>query len=125
MNRCDYAWAAGLFDGEGCVTTLWPSRKQARMEINMCHKPTLERFAKIIGCGKVTKSYEKRKAHRTQWRWRVCDNQSVSAAKKLEPYSSEKRQQLKALIRFRELDCDMHKEYYADLIKTQKRINYD
>ena len=44
----EIAWAAGLFDGEGCVTTLWPKRFQARLEINMVHKPTLNHFAFII-----------------------------------------------------------------------------
>lgn len=86
-------WAAGLFDGEGCVTTLYPKRAQVRLEINMVHKPTLELFAKIVG-GKVTCSYSKSTLlikRKKQWRWRVCDKEAVRVASILFPLCSEKK----------------------------------
>lgn len=90
INITEIAWATGLFDGEGCVTTLYPKRSQVRLEIQMVHKPTLERFARAVG-GNVHKSYEHRRKNRIQWRWRVCDNDALSIARKLLPYSCEKK----------------------------------
>jgi len=118
----DLGWAAGLFDGEGCVTTLWPKRTQVRLEINMVHRPTLERFSSIVG-GVVRQSYSKSTKQikrKTQWRWRVCDNEAVNIAMVLQHYCTEKRQQLSDLINFKEAGDDIDRETFNDAIKAEK-----
>lgn len=117
-------WAAGLFDGEGCVTTLFPKRKQVRLEINMVHKPTLELFSKIVG-GKVVRSYSKSThsiKRKTQWRWRVVDTEAVRVAKLLAPICSEKARQLNYLILFKESPKEMAN--FNKLIKEEKTIEF-
>lgn len=57
----DIAWAAGLFEGEGCFTIQRSPRKRANGEsvvykqpvarLHMTDKDVVERFAKIVGVG--------------------------------------------------------------------------
>jgi hypothetical protein len=54
----DWAWAAGLFEGEGaivfCAYTDGTNRWHRDLRISMCDEDVLQRFAAIVGVGKVT-----------------------------------------------------------------------
>lgn len=57
---CDIAWAAGFFDGEGCIrNTHWTNkvnrntRYGLQITITQKHREPLDRFQRIFGCGKV------------------------------------------------------------------------
>ena len=75
----DFAYLAGLLDGEGCVTykKYWDRKRKDRprkyfcwriqMEIVMTHKPTIQWCADTFG-GKVY--LKPRKTHKMQYRWR-------------------------------------------------------
>ena len=53
-SREDIIWAAGLFEGEGCITT---SRKSPTLQLQMTDKDVVAKFKKIINCGsKIYKS---------------------------------------------------------------------
>lgn len=53
-NPLDVAWAAGLFEGEGCWN-VYTRGTRARMQIRlgMADRDVVERFAAIMGCGTV------------------------------------------------------------------------
>lgn len=72
MTEADYAWAAGLFEGEGCLT--WLKRpgqyNYPTTTLSMTDEDVVRRFAAIIGIGKVT--MRKLKPNRKQeWQWRA------------------------------------------------------
>jgi hypothetical protein len=54
-NEIDVAWAAGLFEGEGCFHA-YPRGKRgsgAQLRLGMTDRDVVERFAAIMGCGNI------------------------------------------------------------------------
>ncbi|HZO69391.1 MAG TPA: LAGLIDADG family homing endonuclease [Kribbellaceae bacterium] len=56
MKATEIAWAAGLFEGEGCITIF--EQKQnvlplIRLSVQMTDRDVLERFCRIVECGRV------------------------------------------------------------------------
>lgn len=50
----DIAWAAGLFEGEGCITTTTcHGRTTPRLLLNMTDEDTVRRFQEIVATGKI------------------------------------------------------------------------
>ena len=47
--RSSIQWAAGLFDGEGCVDVDAPRRWTLRVTLGMTHFPTVRRFRALFG----------------------------------------------------------------------------
>lgn len=123
MNDILIAYAAGLFDGEGCVTVKWPRHIQAVLEIQMVHLPTLQKFASIVG-GQVRKSYEHRRGRRTQWRWRVHDFEAIRVARLLLPHSVEKKTQLEDMLAFRDATQTTDRQEFADAISAAKKYEF-
>lgn len=64
-KREDLAWAAGFFEGEGCVRaaqdkqnkSLWEGRTY--FDVSQSDREMLDRFQRIFGCGKVYGPYSK------------------------------------------------------------------
>ena len=58
-TREDLAWAAGFFDGEGCVTfNRSRGRNSIVVSIRQHHPEVLEKFARVVGVGKVSGPYK-------------------------------------------------------------------
>ena len=56
-EQTDWAWLAGIIDGEGCITITgaqrgWGWQDILYLGIGMTHKPTIDRIVEIIGAGK-------------------------------------------------------------------------
>lgn len=49
MDQRKIAWAAGLFDGEGCVDLDVPRRWNLRLTLGMCHRPSVLKFCAVFG----------------------------------------------------------------------------
>ena len=47
------AWAAGLFEGEGCIEISGRQAQNVRLRVNMTDRDVIEKFAEIAGCGTV------------------------------------------------------------------------
>ncbi len=88
INKVNFAWAAGLFDGEGCTTISNRTRKNKikvntsgtiRLIIGMTEIEPLERFKNIFKLGRIrinNKATEKRKLC---YRFEVCKFEDVQA----------------------------------------------
>jgi len=80
-TQVEIAWAAGLFEGEGCI--YWqpkPSgRGQPSLQMRMTDEDVLLKFCKIVGRGKVeTKPYfQDVRSTKTVWVWHVRDVEGV------------------------------------------------
>ena len=56
-NSIDNSWAAGFFDGEGCVNRTCSSKKCIALRIGQSHLSVLRRFKKIFRVGKIYGPY--------------------------------------------------------------------
>ncbi len=95
-SATDIAWAAGLFEGEGCfharrTTAGW--RTHLEMTVAMTDRDVLERLRTVVGVGTVTvRTPRPLKAHwKTQYIWRISGKKALEVAEALEPYLGERR----------------------------------
>jgi hypothetical protein len=78
-TKSELIWAAGLIDGEGCIslTCRLPQRHNRAVSPNyrmilkvaMCHKATVRRLHKIFACGTVQPQRVQRPYFSTPWIW--------------------------------------------------------
>jgi hypothetical protein len=78
MQAMNVAWAAGLFEGEGC----WGLRKDGRnpyAALKMADRDVVERFASIVGFGSmsITERRSKNPKHSDMWCWQVFNAPQV------------------------------------------------
>ena len=109
-RQFDYAYVAGLFDGEGSVYFKKTTQKKyqrrgqpvhnvtvIRMEIAMTDKNTLEWCYHLFKRG----SFGERKVkngYKRQWRWRTAHRDALRVAKMIYPYSKTKSPHLLKII---------------------------
>lgn len=72
----DLAWAAGLFEGEGCVTK--NGRKNLSLQINMTDEDVLRKFHSVVSVGWISGPHARGK-HKPAWCWKVTSFQNVQA----------------------------------------------
>lgn len=83
------AWAAGLFEGEGCIG----HRKDGGTELSveMTDEDVVRRFAEIVGVGNVSARAE-RNGWQATCRWSSSDRWDVSTVlRALRPFMGERR----------------------------------
>ncbi len=102
MRNSDAAWAAGFFDGEGCISwqKSWKSPSPI-LQLTQTDRRPLERFIQSVGCGKL---YGPRKGHRDDCKKRfdiqISKNKDVGRAiTVMWPYMSPpKREQFNRVV---------------------------
>lgn len=67
----DVAWAAGLFEGEGCFYSIREVYPVA--QLNMTDEETVNKFQSVIGLGSVNIMTPPKVTHKVQYRWTVCN----------------------------------------------------
>lgn len=76
QNR-EWAWAAGLYEGEGTVTKS-KNGTTYTISMGMTDEDVVRRFHQVIGCGKVYGPYQpKRQGSKPFWRWSVSDKKGT------------------------------------------------
>lgn len=68
------AWAAGLFEGEGCWGTRMGSRRRywyPYSVLKMTDQDVVERFKKIVGVGSIYALGIPKGGKKPQWKWRI------------------------------------------------------
>ena len=104
FRKEDVAWAAGLFEGEGCVNiarNYWTRKgekrsrptPQCKLVVSMTDREPVEKFAAIFG-GRVNGPYQYGKKHyKPFWSAQIDSPPAVkSAAQAMYPYLSPRRQ---------------------------------
>lgn len=83
-TACDVAWAAGLFEGEGCVFAK-PDKGRLRIvaSLDSCDFDVLDRFAEVIGVGRVYGPYEHAKGTKPYWKWKTTGPGNVEHVRDL------------------------------------------
>jgi len=106
MRKTDLAWAAGFFDGEGCVhlkrdyngkqkqLKLIPTYS-LRLMITNTHLASLERVREILNIGSLRPlaHYGEGPEGKQRWEWRAASKQAESVLRLLMPYLTTKREQ--------------------------------
>lgn len=105
MNSVDLAWAAGLIDGEGCITVakqcerrdVGKYRYKAKIIVAMSHKETILRLQHLFGgCVSQRKTKEGRKRIDV---WEVSCNSAFRTLEKIAPFLFTKKEEAAVLLR--------------------------
>jgi hypothetical protein len=83
-------WAAGLFEGEGT----WIVRRTGYVQagLHMTDEDVVEKFAAIVGCGRVGPKRVNEGTHKDSWLWQVGSRREVRRlAQAFLPYLGERR----------------------------------
>jgi len=92
-TRTDLAWAAGLFEGEGCFSTVKNTRANTA-SLTSTDKDVVERFQRIVGFGSAHEKPPEKVHHKTQWVWKVASFEYFQATVALFwPWLCERRRQ--------------------------------
>lgn len=102
MKKTDIAWAAGMFDGEGCVRIRRQLNSDLRnphhslvVDMTNTHRETVERFTSIMGVGTI---YEYKK--KGSYSYRATSQKALKVLTLLLPYLVTKREQAEVAIKF-------------------------
>src|ERR1700690_4347536 len=97
----EFAWAAGLFEGEGCISFKPKSPTRASMlrraAIGMTDLDVIERFHEVVGVGTINGPYVPRskvtgKQTKPVWHWRCAKWSDLEPLLvRLEPFMGERR----------------------------------
>lgn len=96
----DIAWAAGLFEGEGCVTLHKSSRigKHGQeyfypwLAMKMTDEDVIRRFAAVLGGSVTGPCKQKNPNHKPYWNWKLTKIEEVQATlRSLWPYLGGRR----------------------------------
>ena len=98
------AWAAGLIDGEGCISIYrcpeGPGYKLS-VRVGMTHEPTVRRLLEVFG-GSVYSYQPKGNRHRA-FMWNCCGHLAQSVLWELKPYFVTKARQCELALEFIQL----------------------
>jgi hypothetical protein len=101
ISISDICWAAGIVDGEGCITihkrnpqaekraTRSPSYR-LDIRVQMVHKPAIERLQKIFGAGAIYRQSPTKNSKRVSWKWAVYGKECGRILVHIRPYLTVK-----------------------------------
>ena len=128
INNTDIAWAAGFFDGEGCVQAYWqkhPRREAKFLSTSLVAHNTdlrpIKRLQELFG-GSVTSENGR------IWKWKIGGEEAEDAARKMLFHTSAKFEQLELFIQLRETfdgtrEHVEKRELLVSEIKAQKKVH--
>lgn len=119
VQPTDLAWAAGFFDGEGCVTIVRqryrdPTRQptyRLKIYVSQTNKRSLEEFEWIVGLrGRIVEQKANRKSRRSCYHLIYESLASAVVLRRLQPYLRRKREQCEIALDF-QMQCDIHTHF--------------
>lgn len=84
MNRdIETAWAAGFFEGEGCIVAHQQSRgngewRVVQLQVVTTDLDVLERFQAWAGAGNIISEKRREPTHKDRWRWNLGRKDEVA-----------------------------------------------
>ena len=91
----EWAWVAGLLEGEGyfnireqSIGGFWVAEIRCRM----CDRDVIEKLHRTVGVGNLNGPYERGENHQDQWEWRCSRREHVrTVLAKCEPWFGSRR----------------------------------
>lgn len=97
FNREDILWAAGLFEGEGCIDhhKIISGRIYPRIKLKMCDKDIVERFGKIfdLKVREVTKDKSWKDHYKDAWYVLATGSKAIAIIYMLYSFLGTRRKQ--------------------------------
>lgn len=97
-EREEYAWVAGLIDGEGCIDarSVWNKRTgvrnyDLRVRVEMTHKATIEAIKSITKVGALWPRSDKRPHRRPIYQWACWDKEAAWVLRRCLPFLVTKK----------------------------------
>lgn len=85
-------WAAGLFEGEGCIVSNRPNKRRYELRLRMSDKDVVSQFAEVVGFGTISFEPSNNSNHKDLWCWCLTGKLKVrSLLIKLLPYLGMRR----------------------------------
>lgn len=105
MKEIDLSWAAGFFDGEGCVLISKEKLKNVdyykiRTYVVNTNEESIKKFMSIVGCGTLTS--RKRDGCKKLFIHTAFCNDAIKVINQLLPYSIIKKEQFELGLKFDE-----------------------
>ena len=106
-QQVNLAYAAGLFDGEGCVNYKKYKEKKRNgtyncwrisLEMAMTDEATVRIFHEIVEVGTVNEKPRDKTGHKMQWRWRCTFRDAYKVAISFFPFAHTKAHKLHQVI---------------------------
>lgn len=120
-NKEDLAWAAGLFEGEGCFTVRTTGRPSPAAQVCSTDKDVVKRFKRIMGFGSIHPYIKNGGKNKTVWVWSASRFETFQATIALfwKRLSKRRKARAKEILKFM-------KEYHAagklrGILKSDKR----
>jgi hypothetical protein len=148
MSETEYAWVAGIIDGEGCIIIkkTKPSLNvinksichSVQVRVHMTHKPTLDKIEEIFPRKRkyVYKCKYKQNRHRQSWSLVYSGKDAYELLDKISPYIVTKAEEVKLALKFRDIGCYKNKggipneviiqreEIYVEM-RNAKKVEFD
>jgi len=91
MTQQEIAWAAGVFEGEGCIYILKCRPHCANLQVSMTDLDILERIQKLFG-GNIYQKKKQKAHHKIIWTWQLAKSKDiVYTLAKLVPWFGQRR----------------------------------
>jgi len=111
-NPTKVAWAAGFFDGEGCIVIRKKLKRKADPEhphnhflfvhVSNTQRAPLDEFVALWGGGIVINHRRSEANSRPCWRWQSSTRQAAAALRDMLPYLVVKREEAEVALAFQE-----------------------
>jgi hypothetical protein len=105
----ELAWAAGVVDGEGCITVNRHQDSRRRsptfvltLKVNMTHEPTVARLHSMLGGWVVATAG--RPSRRASWLWLTQARAAQEALLRIQPYLFTKRHEADLALTFYDVE---------------------
>jgi len=75
-----FEWAAGLFEGEGCIQKDNRRERAYYLCLRMCDQDVVEKFAEVMGIGNVVRLHppaHRKKGHSPFYSWTISSRDGV------------------------------------------------
>jgi len=113
------AWAAGFFDGEGCVLVEMAKEDRCIHKFRTClhatvtqtSLPCLEKYLDVFGGGITSAEHRTPNGRRwsVQYRWSVRNEKAIAFLKAIQPYSVVKASQIEVALKYPMYSADGRK----------------
>ena len=111
ISVADICWAAGIIDGEGCITIHKRNPKAEKkatrspyyrldIKVKMVHKPAVERLKSIFGIGTILCEKPGKNSKRVAWKWLVYGKDCIEVLKHTIPHLTVKQKDATIALEF-------------------------
>lgn len=94
VSELDIAWAAGLFEGEGCFNCQEDTACRPRAAMSLTDHDVILRFCDIVKLGTLSDAFEPRNhRHKKFWQWWTTEEETYALYDLLKPYLGPRRRE--------------------------------